>query len=282
MTDFLSKLVTRTLGIAPTAQPLITPMYTPEATTPESSLLPGATTSQRPPTLLPSRGESTIDEPGQKAARHPTIANEQFPYVASLAPAERPPTESTIRQAESLHTTEMPDNRLVQPNHAAQQPVNKRQTESQPTQLLVEHQPTSQANTRPRDQEATYAQPLRPDEQAAQPVERNTAVDMSFVAPALSRPQVAIRADEAAMIVEPKESQGRATAESRKVKSDEPRHPQPNQVFQQREATPPTIQVTIGRIEVRAIQPAVAAQPRPAPKPSLSLEEYLRTQKGGR
>lgn len=46
----------------------------------------------------------------------------------------------------------------------------------------------------------------------------------------------------------------------------------------------PTIQVTIGRIEVRAIQPpAPAARPRPArPQPVLSLDRYLQQRKGGR
>ena len=52
-----------------------------------------------------------------------------------------------------------------------------------------------------------------------------------------------------------------------------------------REAPAPTIQVTIGRIEVRATPAAKApARERPAaPSSSLSLEEYLRQRsKGGR
>lgn len=46
----------------------------------------------------------------------------------------------------------------------------------------------------------------------------------------------------------------------------------------------PTIQVTIGRIEVRAISPpvTVAAVQRPrTPSPSLSLDEYLKQRNGG-
>ena len=51
-----------------------------------------------------------------------------------------------------------------------------------------------------------------------------------------------------------------------------------------REAPAPTIQVTIGRIEVRATPAAKApARERPAAQPALSLEEYLRQRyKGGR
>jgi hypothetical protein len=44
----------------------------------------------------------------------------------------------------------------------------------------------------------------------------------------------------------------------------------------------PTIKITIGRVDVRAIMPA-AHVPRPAPtrpKPALSLEDYLK-QRGG-
>ena len=47
----------------------------------------------------------------------------------------------------------------------------------------------------------------------------------------------------------------------------------------------PTIEITIGRVEVRAVQPPA---PAPRPKttsphaPALSLEEYLRNQNGGR
>ena len=42
----------------------------------------------------------------------------------------------------------------------------------------------------------------------------------------------------------------------------------------------PTIRVTIGRIEVRAVSPPAPAEPRSAAAPALSLEEYLR--RGGR
>jgi hypothetical protein len=43
---------------------------------------------------------------------------------------------------------------------------------------------------------------------------------------------------------------------------------------------PPTVRVTIGRIEVRAVTLPAPVTPRPAVPPALSLEEYLR--RGGR
>ena len=46
----------------------------------------------------------------------------------------------------------------------------------------------------------------------------------------------------------------------------------------------PTIKITIGRVDVRAIMPAAPA-PRPAParpSPALSLEDYLKQREGGR
>jgi hypothetical protein len=49
-----------------------------------------------------------------------------------------------------------------------------------------------------------------------------------------------------------------------------------------KERTPPrTVQVTIGRVEIRAIPPA-PAQPLPESKPVLSLEDYLRQHSGAR
>jgi len=50
------------------------------------------------------------------------------------------------------------------------------------------------------------------------------------------------------------------------------------------DAAPPTIHVTIGRIEIKATPPATVARPRsvaPAPAPALSLDSYLRGRSGG-
>ena len=49
------------------------------------------------------------------------------------------------------------------------------------------------------------------------------------------------------------------------------------------EAAPaaPVIQVTIGRVEVRAVM-APPSPPRPAPRPRLSLDDYLRQSRGDR
>ena len=46
----------------------------------------------------------------------------------------------------------------------------------------------------------------------------------------------------------------------------------------------PTIQVTIGRVEVRAVTPPAppAKPPRPAPAPSLALDDYLKQRREGR
>ncbi|WP_199746994.1 hypothetical protein, partial [Corallococcus sp. AB049A] len=47
-------------------------------------------------------------------------------------------------------------------------------------------------------------------------------------------------------------------------------------------APAPVVQVTIGRIEVRAVTPPAPARPAPArTSPSLSLDEYLRRRNGG-
>ncbi len=55
--------------------------------------------------------------------------------------------------------------------------------------------------------------------------------------------------------------------------------------FSDRAATtaPPPIQISIGRVEVRAVSPAAAAERRPArPAPAMSLDEYLKERDRGR
>jgi hypothetical protein len=44
---------------------------------------------------------------------------------------------------------------------------------------------------------------------------------------------------------------------------------------------PPTIHVTIGRIEVKATPPTAAPKRRASASPTMSLDEYLRRRSGG-
>jgi hypothetical protein len=45
--------------------------------------------------------------------------------------------------------------------------------------------------------------------------------------------------------------------------------------------TPPTINVTIGRVEVRAVPPPAQQRAKPKPASVLSLEDYLRQRAKG-
>jgi hypothetical protein len=50
----------------------------------------------------------------------------------------------------------------------------------------------------------------------------------------------------------------------------------------QKPDAPPTVHITIGRIEVRAVAPPTSARPAAKPRPSLDLEGYLKSRTGGR
>jgi hypothetical protein len=50
---------------------------------------------------------------------------------------------------------------------------------------------------------------------------------------------------------------------------------------EEKAGTAPSIRVTIGRVEVRAVMPlALPIRPKPKAAPRLSLDDYLRSRKG--
>ena len=49
-----------------------------------------------------------------------------------------------------------------------------------------------------------------------------------------------------------------------------------------RDAAAPTIRVTIGRVDVRAVNPPAQTRPAPAPRAAFTLDDYVRLRKEGR
>jgi hypothetical protein len=124
--------------------------------------------------------------------------------------------------------------------------------------------------------------PVEPD--AARPESKGstTVAGMEVVAQPSSRPPEAVApAEVRPVLARPSTPTARATTLPAQAGQAAPPS---READAQAPPQPPTIEVTIGRIEVRAVTPPPAPAPPPqrqAP-PKMSLDDYLRAQSGGR
>ncbi|MCX6046907.1 MAG: hypothetical protein NT075_17525 [Chloroflexi bacterium] len=281
MSDYLNKLVLRTLGTSPVAQPLMTPFYAADLTRPDQPLSPTVT-------LRPG-GDSSDDSLGAtNFANNELVPNQRAAIVrdqtASLDKQANPPNLAAITEPNMPLIPDLTDPANVakvemprQPAPAAQQSpkvaastASEAPGERQADPVIRSALPQSEPK---RSGARQLVQP------ATQPVE--LMGDRRLVANHQASPTLVQAGPRAMQLTEATQSPFVAPPTATPV---ERRNSQPREVASERAATPtPTIQVTIGRVEVRAIQPpapAVRAQPKAA-TPAIALEDYLRGQTGG-
>jgi hypothetical protein len=292
MTDFLTRLAERSLRIASVVEPLQPPMFAPESplaagvpqeTTAEEGALASAEPEPSPrfrPVLTVSKGdgEGTMDK-----AR--TIAPSPISLVAPsttlpVEPPSRPlDMQPGVPRRELAWVVEPPvalapsvSPRTPQPASAH---VQEEERKSLPSPVMTPSaQPHETDQQYGHDRSVSHVAPipetpidaLTPEQRPTQGTQDTTprVIGPRVAFEIVPTPSVEIAPTPSAASVEFPADQRQATLES---------------------APPaPTIRVSIGRIEVRAIMPPVppARHTPPArPRPQLSLEDYLRQHRGG-
>ena len=310
MADFLTRLASRTLGLAPMAEPIIASMFAPEPSlsamigsdeplgTPQPAAKPLASPGTVEPQgalgLPPAPQGNTIrpDAPRLRpdpaeAGLAPRVAAEVTPRAAKAAPDDVIGRELPARQRTRLAPkSEIADeDALLMPAVGAPErqsfietaipaatlpSVTKPSVTTPSVMTVAEKSPDPVVRSAAGKIRAVPASwdggpdeplllPLNPA--ANSPVQRN-APD----------PGPASRGRPAATPVDEFEPSRRGERGQTAAAAMPP-------------APSPTIEITIGRVEVRAVQPpAPVVRPQPAAPaaPRLSLEEYLRNQNGGR
>ena len=306
MADFLTRLASRTLGLAPVAEPVVAPMFAPEPSlpavaasdealdAPQQAAEPVATRGALPPVSSP---ESMVRP----------VAPRPRPDLAEARPAPPSAGEMTSRTAmtapDDVIVRDLPARRRLQLTPAASETVDEDALLMPVAGTQKRRAPVGAAalmTTTPAETPLAMPLPARPDSPDSSRTQSTWTEE-----PLAASSRLTVR-------------QGRSTPPSWDVEPDEPLllplnlaealsmrraaraaavvtpadEPEPSRRAEREQAAaaetpspPPTIEVTIGRVEVRAMHPpAPVVRPKPvAPAaPRLSLEEYLRNQNGGR
>ncbi|GEM_PF-2019304 len=290
MADLLTKLVQRTLGLAPTVAPSIVPLFAPDASLSGATAPVVAAPPDAPSAIVAAseaepapRPEAPSAEDGAPVAATSAVASMLTAPTAeagvsrhagdrqSAAPAtSQPPVIeiSTGRVADAFGSTTAPQLRPTASREAGKAEGHR----SDDALLLPPHEP-GPPRAVPRAPAAPVAGPppqppgrpsSAPLAEAAIPWEDSP--DTALLMPL--NPPVAATGAVASILTTP-------TAEAGPSRRGEP---------VAAASGPPVIEITIGRVEVRAVQPPAPARSRPAapPAPQVSLEEYLRRQNGGK
>jgi hypothetical protein len=288
MKDFLSNLATRSLGAAPVIQPRLPSLF--EEAMPYA-LSPAI---ERPATEQIDQPRRT---PSRKGLRNSQASSESQPVDEKPLFVQQPARTSVNRRTESL-PSQLQAESTIQPTSAAPvQQVTERASappQSLPGERRVElpeirqkrdyvHDSTPSATV---DHSVTQPRSIFPAKATAR---REASLQLQeTIAAASSRPlQQADDFPAQSVVAEPfrlrnNDSAARAIATSeppRKSHLEFARHIPP---LSQVRPAEPSIQVTIGRIEVRAASASASPAKEQKSSPVMSLTDYLqRTRRGG-
>jgi len=266
MSDFLSNLAAKNLNRAPVIQPrpvsrfeaaparrtlISDPLFDPEALerveTAESDV---PRPSSVAPRQIPIVSPSPIDP--QPRSGESLLRPVSPPLqIEPQAIAPRPPEPPRAEPRAGANVTEI--------RSVIERPIIHAATTER---IIIEKEAAAPDRAAPLIGLETTAKPLPADDHTAIP-------SRPIVTPVIER-VVQERSDR----VQPQASQARFAPRATAPQSRKAEQPPPA-------VEPPTIHVTIGRIEVRATSPAAAAKHSPRSTSTLSLDEYLRSRDGG-
>jgi hypothetical protein len=264
MSDFLSRLAERTLGLAPVAKPLVGSRFEPPASAPvEEVLTIEAPAEESVAAMEPVRQRSQAEHRGASELKthtpvptgppaRPVVVREELSARPAARHADIPPAEVAAL------AFAYPVERHVRTAHLVEQ--------IQPALDRMEPEPVR------TESEVRSPAPVRTREVAEEP-------------------QLPRRAAETAGHIRPASGHALLTENQSGAKGQNPappRLPQPQEFLPLAESDPgsraePEINISIGRIEVRAVSPS--ANPKPPSDsrrfvPPLSLHDYLKARRG--
>jgi hypothetical protein len=275
MADLLTRMAERALGLAPTVQPIIAPMFAPGLPLVREhapgSLAGDAALGEQPGVL-----EAPEQEHLQAPAHRPSQMVAPQPHLVPLRHEElggRTYVDSMIQ---------LTTNRRNDPPTFKPEPPVGRTEDSPSVQSQVEHQFTPDADEHGEHLVergiGSNIEPLlvlEPPQNVGSAVHGQPEV---FQTPQQLTPG-AVKSDVQQALAPIKfRSEAVQTQSTLAEKPSSAAVPPP-------EPATPTIRVSIGRIDVRAVTPPASSAQRPAavrPGPALSLDDYLKQQKGGR
>ncbi|CAG0930531.1 hypothetical protein TFLX_01807 [Thermoflexales bacterium] len=275
MNDFLSNLAAKNLNLAPVIQPRPLSRF-------EPALARRTVTGEAP---VDHATLETVNMPESELLRLRAVAPHPGSAVSSTPIEPHPPTAASIsRPARLTPPSEQPalTHQAARPQREVQreivnithirsvvaQPVSHTSTTERP---IVTQEPTaadragSPTRTDPRSGASVEVEP------AARPLsveDQAVTQPRSIVTPVIERigPESTDRAQPQAIQTHlaPRETASQLRA------AEQPPVPEP-----------PTIHITIGRVEVRATPPPTQAKQPPRSTATLNLDEYLRARHGG-
>ncbi len=239
MSDYLTRLIDRSVGLPPQIEPLIAPIYAPSGQ------------------VLSEMVERPAVSESSPAAKIETLQKEASPGAAENAR----PVEAALSRAESMPSRPLAPRRVTQVAFPIGENDRPHSRKTSPRDTPRPAPPASRAEISPT------APPPIPGPTELVSKEKNQI----GVQPELIRTELISKGKDR-MVVPPEliSHLKPATAPAVSLLQPSPKEP-------------PAIHVSIGRVEVRAIMPPVAApKPTPPSAPKLSLEDYLKQRNGGK
>ena len=314
MSDYLENLAAKALNLIEGIQPRVASLFEPPSAagrpiparlSANEEAAPGEPFSSAPSFEAPLSTQESFSNawpsrPPTRGLGRPAATRPQQPTGMTDTSMDQPPGHWVNRQPSPLLPSQVVD------TASGQLPV---QPGPNPTRTISTATPaTSSSPGAARPFDAKTAQPSHPDTSILVPVTAGQETAAGPSTPTAKQEslstleQIISRAvDERAVLFDVPQSKNITHPESvsdHAIRSSTPAMPvvqphvtlsrePPVSIPSEGTAMPepaPTIKITIGRVDVRAIMPAAPA-PRPAPtrpSPALSLEDYLKQREGGR
>jgi hypothetical protein len=269
MSDFLGNLAARSLGREQVLRPRLAARFEPPA---GSAMTPLVEVVDEVTEVSPAPHADRRPPPMAKSVAHrpdalPASAAAPLPQSPQLAPSPRP-----IQVPVSPPATAVPATTITM---TVERPTTPVPTVS-PLPLPAIRTTPLQTPTPPRDAVRPAVRAVTDSKSESLPIVPLPVARHDTIGPPHVPMDVGPRqtpAEPPPRMIEPlappKAAPVVATMPSKSVRDDEP-------LPAQAASSPPTIRVTIGRVEVRAVTSPAPAVPTPTAVPMMSLEEYLR------